>query len=236
MAIVVASSSVIRKFFSNIPKTYEVINHIITLGLDVLWRKKAARIASSGGGETWLDVCSGTGDMAYALARVARPDTKIVAVDFCLPMLSQAAKKPGHSRIFFCVSEAGSLPFAANTFDVVTISFATRNLNTTQDILLERFREFYRVLKPSGRFVNLETSQPESALFRKMVHGYLGLMVKPVGYLISGSKAAYGYLSYTIPRFYSAEELKNILYQAGFKKVNFTRLSFGISAIHKAEK
>lgn len=236
MAIAPASSSAIRKIFSHIPKTYEVINHIITLGLDVLWRKKAAAIASSGGSQTWLDVCSGTGDMAYTLAQVSRLDTKIVALDFCLPMLSQAAKKPGHSRISFCVSEAGSLPFADNTFDVITISFATRNLNSSRDVLLERFREFRRVLKPAGRFVNLETSQPKSALFRRMVHGYIGLMVKPVGYLISGSKAAYAYLSYTIPRFFNAEELTEVMYKAGFRKVDVTLLSFGIAAVHSAIK
>lgn len=236
MVIAPASSSAIRKFFSSLPKTYELINHIITLGLDVLWRKKAARIASSGGSETWLDVCSGTGDMAYTLAQVARPNTKIVALDFCLPMLSQATKKPGHSGISFCVSEAGSLPFADNTFDVITISFATRNLNSSQDILLERFREFRRVLKLGGRFINLETSQPKSALLRKLFHFYIRLMVKPIGYMISGSKTAYAYLSYTIPCFFGAEELAGVMYRAGFKRVDFTLLSFGVSAVHTAIK
>ena len=143
----------IQDIFSRIPETYDLINRILTLGLDVFWRQSAAKIASQGGSEKWLDVCSGTGDMAGALARMAEARVKIIGVDFCFPMLAQAVKKPEHSRISFCVSDAGSLPFADNTFDVVTIAFAARNLNSSgQDILLQRFREFRRVLK-AGRQV-----------------------------------------------------------------------------------
>lgn len=226
----------IQAIFSCIPKTYDLINRILTLGLDVSWRESAAKIASQSGSEKWLDVCSGTGDMAGALARMAKPRVKIIGVDFCFPMLAQAVKKPEHSRIYFCVSEAGSLPFAENTFDVITIAFATRNLNSSQDVLLQRFGEFRRVLKPGGRFINLETSQPKSALLRKLVHFYIRLMVKPVGYLISGSKTAYTYLAWTIPRFFSAEELAEVLYRAGFTKVDFILLSFGVAAVHIAIK
>ena len=101
------------------------------------------------------------------LARAAKPRVKIIGVDFCFPMLSQAVKKPEYSRISFCVSDAGSLPFADNTFDVITIAFATRNLNNSgQDVLIKRFGEFRRVLKPGGRFINLETSQPKSVLLK----------------------------------------------------------------------
>ena len=227
----------IQAIFSRIPKTYDLINRILTLGLDVFWRQSAAKIASQDGSEKWLDVCSGTGDMAGALARMAEARVKIIGVDFCFPMLAQAVKKPEHSRISFCVSEAGSLPFADNTFDVVTIAFAARNLNSSgQDILLQCFREFRRVLKPGGRFINLETSQPKSALLRKLVHFYIRLMVKPIGYLISGSKMAYGYLAHSIPRFFSAEELAGVMYRAGFTKVDFILLSFGVSAVHIAIK
>lgn len=226
----------IQDIFSRIPKTYDLINRILTLGLDVSWRESAAQIASRGGGEKWLDVCSGTGDMAGALVRMAQARVKIIGIDFCFPMLAQAVKKPEYSRISFCVSDAGNLPFADNTFDVITIAFATRNLNSSQDALLQRFREFRRVLKPGGRFINLETSQPKSVLLKKLVHFYIRLMVKPIGYVISGSKTAYTYLAYTIPRFFSAEELAEVLYRAGFTKVDFILLSFGVSAIHTAIK
>ena len=175
--------------------------------------------------------------MAGALARAAKSRAKIIGVDFCLPMLSQAVKKPEYSRISFCVSDAGCLPFSDNTFDVVTIAFATRNLNNSgQEVLLKRFREFLRVLKPGGRFINLETSQPKSVLLKKLVHSYIWLMVKPIGYLISGSKIAYAYLAHSIPRFFSAEELVGVLYRAGFKKIDFILLSFGVAAVHIAVK
>lgn len=227
----------IQDIFSRIPKTYDLINRVLTLGLDVSWRQSAAKIASQGGSEKWLDVCSGTGDMAGALARTAKPGVKIIGVDFCLPMLSQAVKKPEYSGIYFCVSDAGCLPFLDNTFDVITIAFATRNLNNSgQDVLLKRFGEFRRVLKPGGRFINLETSQPQSFFLKKLVHFYIWLMVKPIGCLISGSKTAYAYLARSIPRFFSAEELTKVLYSAGFAKVDFILLSFGVSAIHIAIK
>ena len=226
----------IEELFSGIPKTYDLINHILTFGLDIFWRKKAAKIASMQGGQWWLDVCSGTGDMAGALYKAAKAKTKIVALDFCLAMLKEIEKKPQGGRVSLCVSNVNALPFADNTFDVVSISFATRNLNIDRETLLRRFGEFRRVLKPGGKFINLETSQPCSKWFRKIFHWYIRLAVKPIGYMFSGSKTAYAYLSYTIPRFFVAEELEKLLYQAGFKKVGFLHLTFGISALHTAVK
>lgn len=226
----------IQEIFSGIPKTYDLINHILTLGLDILWRKKAAKIAGRHGGERWLDVCSGTGDMAGFLGKAAWPQTKIIALDFCLPMLQEIRQKPQGKRVLLCLSNVQALPFAENTFDLITISFATRNLNIDKETLLQRFGEFRRVLKPQGKFINLETSQPLAKWLRAIFHWYIRLAVKPIGYMFSGSKTAYAYLSYTIPRFFSAQELEKILYQAGFKKVNFSGLSFGISAIHTAVK
>lgn len=226
----------IRKIFSEIPRSYDLTNRILTFGLDILWRKKAAKIALSSSGLRCLDVCSGTADMANSLYKLAGAKTQIVALDFCFPMLREAAKKTVKKKISFCVSNADTLPFADNTFDLLTISFATRNINISPKILLRHFQEFHRVLKPDGRFVNLETSQPLSLALRRLFHFYVRLAVKPIGYLISGSKAAYAYLSYTIPHFFSAEELSRIIYQAGFRKVDLAYLSFGISAIHIAIK
>lgn len=225
-----------RKIFSEVARTYDLTNRILTFGLDTLWRKKAAEIAASSGGARWLDVCSGTAKMAGSLYKHAKPKTQIVATDFCFPMLRQAVKKAENKRISFCVSNADTLPFADNTFDLVTISFATRNINISQEVLLRHFQEFRRVLKPKGRFINLETSQPLSMGLRRLFHFYVRSAVKPIGYLISGSKAAYAYLSYTVPRFFSAEELSRIIYQAGFSRVDLSYLTFGISAIHIAIK
>ncbi len=226
----------IKKIFSEVPQTYELVNHILTFGMDIFWRKKAARISVADGGEMWMDICSGTGEMASYLRRLAPEKTKVFAADFSFPMIRKALEKKESSRITFILSDINTLPFPDNTFDLVTISFAVRNINLNRDKFLESLKEIHRVLKPGGRFVSVETSQPKSKIIRKFFHLYIRLAVKPVGQIISGSKSAYTYLSQTIPRFYPAEEYAEIIREAGFSEVTFKRLLFGASAIHKAIK
>lgn len=226
----------IQKIFSEVPKTYEIVNHILTLGLDIYWRRKAGKLASEGGGNMWMDLCTGTGEMAFYLSRLAPEETKIYAVDFSLPMIHQAQKRKEASKINFIHSDIDNLPFSDNTFDLVTISFAVRNINLNRERFLQSLKAIHRVLKPGGRFISLETSQPESKLIRKLFHLYIRLTVKRIGYLISGSKSAYAYLSQTIPRFYTAEEYAEIIRQAGFREVSFQRMLFGATALHKAVK
>jgi len=226
----------IQKIFSEVSKTYELVNHVLTFGLDVVWRKKAAREAAQVGGTFWLDVCSGTGEMAQNLSSLASRKVKVVAVDFSPIMLTRLREKPQNQKISLALAEANCLPFANETFNLVTISFATRNINISREDLITHFKEFYRVLKPGGRFVNLETSQPRQKIIRRIFHLYVRLVVFPIGYLFSGSKAAYKYLSSTICRFYQPEELSQFLYEAGFHSVSFEPLFFGVSAIHTAFK
>lgn len=226
----------VHKIFSKVPKTYDVANNILTMGLDIFWRKKAAKQAAKAGGTHWIDVCSGTGEMAVCLSRLAKKETTVVAQDFCQPMLQKAMLKPEAKNIVFSISDASKLDFPDNTFDLLTISFATRNINANPYILKQFFREFHRVLKPGGRFVNLETSQPQSKIVRKLFHLYASHLIAPFGLLISGSKAAYKYLSHTIPCFFSAKELSDVLYEAGFSKVDFSYLTFGLCAIHTSIK
>jgi demethylmenaquinone methyltransferase/2-methoxy-6-polyprenyl-1,4-benzoquinol methylase len=226
----------LKRLFSEVSDNYELVNHVLTFGLDIYWRGKAAREAAKAGGSLWLDVCSGTGEMAQNLSRLAGKQVRIVSADFCLPMMSKALEKSAVPQILFSLSEAKALPFLDRTFDLVTISFATRNINSRRDILLENLREFWRVLKPGGLFVNLETSQPPARLFRRLLHLYARFVVKPIGSFLSGSPAGYAYLSSTIPRFYPPEEFSLILKQAGFERVFFRLLLFGVSAIHTAIK
>jgi len=226
----------IQKIFSEVADTYEMANHILTFGLDIYWRRKAAREAVKAGGCYWLDVCSGTGEMTQNLSRLADEETKIISADFSYPMLAKAIEKRNEANVSFLEAEVKRLPFPDKTFDLVTISFATRNIDSNQQYLLTHLREFYRILKPEGRFVNLETSQPRSKFLRKVFHLYIRLSVKPIGSLLSGSKAGYSYLSFTVPRFYSSEELSSLLYQAGFSRVRCHEQLFGISAIHVATK
>lgn len=225
----------IEKIFDEVAPTYELVNHVLTFGLDRRWRNKAARWAARGGGRQWLDVCSGTGEMARHLSRLAPRGGKVIALDFCRPMLHRAsAKAPG--AIAFIMADVKRLPFPSYKFDLVTISFATRNLNLSRDVLCDTFREFRRILKPGGRLINLETSQPQATAVRRLFHFYIQTAVKPVGFRLSGSRAGYAYLSATIPRFYGAEALADLLRQAGFRRVGYRRLFFGVAAIHTAIK
>ena len=226
----------IQSMFSEVPETYERVNHILTFCFDILWRKSAVKIAVKAGGERWLDVCTGTGEMASYLHRLAKNGTGVYAIDFSLPMLRKATKKPEGCGIKFLLSDIKSLPFSDETFDLITISFATRNINLSEDILISTFQEFYRLLRVGGYFVNLETSQPSYYPIRRVFHQFVKLSVTPVGRFISGSKPAYSYLANTITQFYQAEKLKDIMGQAGFKDITIKKLMFGAAAIHRGVK
>lgn len=234
--MVATNNAVIKEIFSQVPKTYELSNQVLTLGLDAYWRQRAARIASVGPGKRWLDVCSGTGQMAAYLYNSISERVKIIALDFCLPMLREVQQKRESKRICLCIGDAGDLPFSENSFDIVTISFAARNINVTKNALLKCLQECRRVLKPGGRLINLETSQPPSYLARRFFHLYVRTFVKPIGYLISGSKEAYSYLSSTIPRFFTAGEFSGIMREAGYSNIEYHHMTLGVVAVHVGAK
>lgn len=226
----------VKKVFSEVPTTYERINHILTFGFDTIWRKKTAKIAASYGGSEWVDMCTGTGETAAYLSRLAPEGTNVSAVDLSPEMMAEARKKPEAKNISFIIADVKDLPFEDDSIDLITISFATRNINLNKDVLIKSFSEFYRVLKPSGCFVNLETSQPPIGFIRMLFHLFIKLFVKQIGSRMSGSMNGYLYLSKTIPKFYTAHELAEIMHQAGFKEVTFKRLLFGVAAIHQSYK
>jgi demethylmenaquinone methyltransferase/2-methoxy-6-polyprenyl-1,4-benzoquinol methylase len=226
----------VQKIYLEVAQTYERINHIMTLGLDIRWRKRAARTAAEKGGSLWMDICSGTGEMAQYLSALSKEEVQIFAVDFSFPMLKKLMGKPNAVNLFPVIAEAGSLPFPDDSFDLLTISFATRNLNQKRAILESYIEEFCRILKPGGHFVNLETSQPSLKIIRSLFHFYVKRIVKPLGWILSGSKSGYSYLSFTIPRFYGPDKFAQILRKSGFSDVEYRRFLFGISALHVARK
>ncbi len=231
-----AATEFVKNVFCEVPETYEKVNHVLTLGLDMMWRRRAARIAASAGGGHWVDMCTGTGEMAVYLSRLAPKGTSIQAVDFSPAMMAEARKKPEAKQIDFVRADIKALPFTDESIDLITMSFATRNINLRREVLARSFSELHRVLKPGGRFVNLETSQPPFLLVKKLFHLYVKLFVKRVGSRLSGSKTGYTYLSRTIPRFYPADVLAEILRQAGFEEITFRQLLFGVAAIHQARR
>jgi len=226
----------VQKIYAEVAGTYEIVNHVLTLGLDTYWRKKAVREVLKVPGTLLMDMCSGTGEIAQYLKKETGSQAHIVSVDFSFPMLRLAKLKPCANRILFVLGDGLSLPFPDRVFDSIVISFATRNLNVRREILIEHLKEFHRVLKPEGRFINLETSQPSNALVRNLFHLYIKWAIVPVGSFFSGSRPGYRYLAHTIPRFYPAREYQRILHESGFASVCYRTYLFGVAALHSAVK
>ena len=224
----------LQGIYGEIHERYEFVNHVLTFGLDSHWRKCAASIAAQSGGTRWIDICCGTGGMAVLLKALSQPGGRVFAADLSRPMVSHALDRRGAAGIRFLICEAGELPFPDESFDLATISFSARNLNTGREPLIRSFREIRRVLRSGGLFVNLETSQPESRLLRWMFHSYVRIFVMQVGGALSGSADGYGYLSSSILRFYSMDEMSDILREAGFAEVSSKPLLFGAAAVHAA--
>jgi demethylmenaquinone methyltransferase/2-methoxy-6-polyprenyl-1,4-benzoquinol methylase len=224
----------LKSIYGRIHGRYELINHILTFGLDIRWRKRAAVIAAESGGRRWIDLCCGTGEMALQLKVLSPRGGTVLAADFSKPMIREAQAKHASAGIHFVLSDVGALPFSDESFDLVTVSFAARNLDTGGAELVGSFREVRRVLRAGGRFINLETSRPENRFVRWIFHTYVRLVVRPIGRMISGSEAGYAYLSSSILRFYSMSEMSDILHEAGFTDVSVKPLLRGIAAVHEA--
>lgn len=195
-----------------------------------------AQIASEGGGSLWLDLCTGTGEVAENLINLAPDGTKVLAADFSEVMLKHVLTKKNLVKVPLVLSDAFELPFKDDSLDLITISLAIRNLKSDSRGLLRAFAEFHRVLKVGGRFVCLETSQPHSWIVRRIMHGYVKLLVAPMGRLITKSNEGFKYLSSSMLSFYDADQLASILANAGFSSVFVTRLCLGTAAIHKSKK
>ncbi|MBD3178168.1 MAG: ubiquinone/menaquinone biosynthesis methyltransferase [Candidatus Latescibacteria bacterium] len=226
----------IRKMFEKVHRRYRLVNHLLTLGMDRFWRARAAGMAAGAPAGRWLDICSGTGDMAARLKAAAPEGTAVYALDFTMPMIRTARKDRRLRDVRFVLGDARKLPFADRSFNLLTVSFSTRNMNLSEEVLLETFREFLRVLQPGGLFINLETSQPSAAPVRKLFHLLVGAYVAPAGRLISGAGPAYRYLSQSIPRFYPPEKLQSMISGVGFTDVSYRPLTLGAVAVHRAVK
>ncbi len=150
----------LQKIYSDIAHHYEIVNHLFTMGLDIVWRGLATRIIKRLGlNGLWLDVCSGTGEMAGLLHNIAENGTQIIAADFSPEMLRESKKKDFAGAIDYALADAQHLPFKDNSLDLITISFATRNLNKTRGQLAETFSEFRRVVNSCAKVGHFWTSR-----------------------------------------------------------------------------
>jgi demethylmenaquinone methyltransferase / 2-methoxy-6-polyprenyl-1,4-benzoquinol methylase len=210
----------VRRMFDRIAPFYDLMNRLMTAGLDGAWRREAVR-AVVRPGDRVLDLCCGTGDLALA-AREAGGD--VTAVDFSAPMLERA--RPKSSEITWLEADALHLPFADDSFDVVTIGFGLRNLAGAERGL----REMRRMLTPGGRLAVLEVTRPRGLLapFYKV---WFDAMIPAVGRLLPGG-AAFTYLPASVRRFPEPRELARLMEEAGFEQIRWKLFAGGIVALH----
>jgi demethylmenaquinone methyltransferase/2-methoxy-6-polyprenyl-1,4-benzoquinol methylase len=231
-----SKANYVNRMFGQIAPKYDLMNRLMTFGLDQGWRKVVVRESNLKIGDTALDVATGTGDIALALAEVVGQTGKVIASDFSMEMMkpgpAKAAKKGVGKIVQFMAADALNLPYSDNSFAGITTGFAMRNV-----VDIERaFSEMRRVVKPGGRVVCLEVAKPKFALVRLGHQLYFNKIVPLIGSLISGHKEAYTYLPESAKNFPPPEELKRIMEKAGLRNVRFKRYGLGAVAIHVGEK
>lgn len=227
----------VNSMFGRIAARYDLANRLLSGGMDVWWRYRLVGAVQRGNPATVLDLATGSGDVAFALARRLAPKTRITGMDFCQPMLDQAAVKKSaagpsrYAHVTFRQGDGLALPLANTCFDAVTISFGLRNLADRHRGL----REMHRVLRPGGRLFVLEFSQPQ-AWFRPFYFFYLRKILPAIAGSVTGDRAAYVYLNETIEQFPGRSALGDELRAAGFTSVQSCGMTFGIVALHEASK
>jgi demethylmenaquinone methyltransferase/2-methoxy-6-polyprenyl-1,4-benzoquinol methylase len=225
--------------FTDIPPRYDLINRLITWGMDKKWREKAAQKCLSFHPLKILDLCCGTGDMALTIAGLADYPVEIRGLDYSQPMLDIATAKAStipDKKIIFVNGEAGKMPFPDEYFDCVGISFAFRNLTYKNPLSSRHLEEIIRVLKKGGHCVIAESSQPGNALIRACYRFYMRQYAGRIGGCLSGNKTAYRYLGESAADFYGPVELSKLLIKSGFQKTDYLPLLWGAAGIYSATK
>jgi len=226
----------ISLMFDEISPTYDVTNRVMTFGLDKYWRKKVTSYLPKKQGLVVLDCATGTGDQLFSVMESRANIARAVGVDLSESMLakgrSKLSDKPYASLVQLEVASAMELPFPAQTFDFVTISFGIRNVVDVDQTL----SEFCRVLKPGGKVVILEGSVPSNRFVRFFHLFYLRHLVPMIGSTLSRHKSAYRYLNETIETFPAGAAMCQILNQAGFSEVGFKPLTFGLVTLYCGTK
>jgi len=218
----------VKKTFRHVARHYNMMNHLMTFGMDILLRKEVIRIAGPQKSERILDAGTGTGDLARE-ARIVCPDAHITAMDFSLEMMTAGTDWKSIRR---CQADALSLPFAGHSFDVVVSGYLVRNVSDLATALAEQ----YRVLKPGGRIVVLDTTRPRRNLLTPFIKLYFRTVIPLLGKLLTGNREAYTYLTQSSENFVSAETLVEALQSSGFTEIKFRVRMFGTMAIHSANK
>jgi demethylmenaquinone methyltransferase / 2-methoxy-6-polyprenyl-1,4-benzoquinol methylase len=229
-----SASAAVREMFTSIAPRYDLLNHILSFNVDRLWWRKTARSFASvlAREARVLDLCCGTGDMTFALRRVAgKSPAKILGVDFSHAMLQRANTKSAGKSLRWVEADALHLPFPEERFDLITAAFGFRNLADYDAGL----REMVRLLRPGGQCGILDFGEPRG-LIGKLYRVYFKRVLPVVGTVVSGVKGPYVYLPASVERFPSPEEMLERMRRAGFCEVSWTPYTFGIAGLYRGKK
>ncbi len=217
----------IKNMFNSIAGTYDLLNHVFSLNIDSMWRKKTVKAVKNSNPQKILDVAAGTFDLSISFAKEFK-NAEIYSLDFAIDMLAKGLHKIKNHKISPINGDGLKLPFKDNTFDIVSIAFGIRNLESMEQGL----SEFFRVLKPNGILLVLEFTPNKNPLFNL----YSGVIMPLIGKIVSGDSEAYSYLHKSVKNFPNAETLKEMFKQAGFINTSYEKMTFSIAALHKGQK
>lgn len=225
----------IQEMFGSIAPRYDLLNRLLSCGIDRRWRRFAVQQISVTGSGTVLDVATGTGDVALEIAAQTPASVRIVGVDFCKEMIALGKEKieasPYATRITMEVAPCEAIPFPDGTFEAVTIAFGIRNVVDR----LQGLKEMYRVLKTGGKVIILEFSTPRSKVFRTLYYFYFLKVLPVIGGLFS-KFSAYKYLPDSVLEFPTQEEFKTLMAAAGFQNLRHNDLTGGIATVYVGVK
>jgi demethylmenaquinone methyltransferase/2-methoxy-6-polyprenyl-1,4-benzoquinol methylase len=224
----------VAEMFNNIDGNYDFLNHFLSMGIDVLWRKKAIKKLQAVAPKKMLDVATGTGDFAIE-ALALKPD-EIIGVDISKEMLNVGIKKmkeKGHDNVIHLqLGDSENLPFENNTFDAITVSFGVRNFENLEKGLAE----MYRVLKPGGKVMIIEFSKPEKFPIKQLYNFYFLNILPTIGKIVSKDSRAYTYLPESVNAFPYGQRFMDVLNKVGYKNPKNIPLTFGIASIYEGSK
>lgn len=226
----------VQHLFGRIAGFYDLLNRLMSFGLDISWRKKAARYLALGTGETGLDLGTGTGDLALTVIRRSGPGTRMIGMDITPEMLAQGQRKIQRlglqDSIELRIGDAEHIDLPDNSVDGCCSAFTVRNLTDIQ----QGFREMLRVVRPGGRVVCLEISHPPGKIFGALFYFYFYKLAPLFGTIIAKAFEEYNYLPNSLTTFPDAPKLKHIMEEAGWTNVHFHYLSGGMVALHVGTK
>lgn len=229
------SDSPIAAMFDRISPKYDALNHLLSLNIDKVWRRKTAKVVAKNHPKTILDLATGTADLAIALAK-RNPQAKIIGMDISEKMMeigkAKIAKQGLENQIEVRFGDAAKLPFEDNSFDAVTVAFGVRNFEN----LDKGLSEISRVLKPNGHAVILEFSLPKRFPFKQLYHLYFKHILPRIGKWVSKDRSAYSYLPASVEKFPRPDRFLQILSDNGLKNNKKKAFSWGIATLYVAQK